>query len=155
VVREVVVLEGLVRINGAARGAGEGTGLGTKAVLGDCAGRVNEGVWGPKPMAVCCAVSEGLAGAIDSFTVGGCGIKGLLLAGIFSCGIVGWGAEGLLVAGMDAGVDSFGELAATAAGIVPVGVFDDDAFESSLRVSTVAPCRPRWNQSLRCAAWCP
>jgi hypothetical protein len=45
------------------------------------------------------------------------------------------------VAGMDAGVDSFGELAATAADIVPVGVFDDDAFGGLLGVSTVAPWR--------------
>jgi hypothetical protein len=56
-------------------------------------------------------------------------MEGLLLAGTFSCRIVGRQAEGLLVAGMDAGIDSFGELAATAAGIVPVGVFDDDAFD--------------------------
>jgi hypothetical protein len=47
--------------------------------------------------------------------------------------------EGSLVAGMDAGVDSLGELAASAAGIVLVGVFDDDSFGSLLGVSTVAP----------------
>jgi hypothetical protein len=63
---------------------------------------------------------------------------GLLLAGMFSCGIVGRGTEGSLVAGMDAGVDSFGKLAATAAGIVLVDVLDDDSFGSLLGVSTVA-----------------
>jgi hypothetical protein len=63
---------------------------------------------------------------------------GLLLAGMFSCGIVGRGTEGSLVAGMDAGVDSFGKLAATAAGVVLVDVLDDDSFGSLLGVSTVA-----------------
>jgi F420-0:gamma-glutamyl ligase-like protein len=63
------VVRGVVRINGAAREAGDGIRLGTKAVLGACAGRVDEVAWGPKPLAVCCAVSEGLPGAIDNFTV--------------------------------------------------------------------------------------
>jgi hypothetical protein len=85
-----------------------------KAVLGDCAGRGDEGVWSPKPMAVCCAVSEGLAGAIDSLTVGRCSMEGLLLAGIFSCGIVGRVGEVSLLDGMYAGVDSCAELTTTA-----------------------------------------
>jgi hypothetical protein len=62
-------VRGVVRINEAAREAGDGIGLGT--VLGDCAGGADEAAWGPKPLAVCCDVSEGLARAIDSFTVEG------------------------------------------------------------------------------------
>jgi hypothetical protein len=65
------VVRGVGRINEAAREAGDGIGLGTKAVLRDCTGGVDEGAWGPKPLAVCCDDSVGLAGAIDSFTVVG------------------------------------------------------------------------------------
>ena len=85
--RGFVVVRGVVQINGSAREASDGTGLGKKAVLGACASPVDEVAWGPKPLAVCLAVLEGLAGAIDHFTVGG--MEGLLLAGMFSCGIVG------------------------------------------------------------------
>jgi hypothetical protein len=57
---------------------------------------------------------------------------------MFSCRKVGRGPEGLLLDGTDAGVDSFGELAATAAGVVQVGVLDNDALGSLPGVSTVA-----------------
>jgi hypothetical protein len=40
---------------------------------------------------------------------------------------------------MDTVVDSCAKQATAAAGIVPVGGFDDDAFDSLLTVSTVAP----------------